>query len=199
MKITSHLVVRLSYLVVPAALLTASGLAQSEGNADQPAARTGWKKQEPLPTPWHFHDVDLISTTEGWSVSQPTTGDHGNIFHTVDAGKTWKQQGTLFRQLSGVSFADSLHGVAVGNEFRYTSDGGNTWLLSTSFGGTMYDVDLVDQNTGYACGFGEVKKTTDGGLTWVSQPVPIFGNLVGIDFVNVTTGWVVGSSSVFKT
>ena len=199
MKITSHLIVRLSYLVVPAALLTASGLAQSEGNADQPAARTGWKKQEPLPTPWHFHDVDLISTAEGWSVSQPTTGDHGNIFHTVDAGKTWKQQGTLFRQLNGISFADALHGVAVGNEFRYTSDGGNTWLLSTSFGGTMYDVDLVDQNTGYACGFGVVKKTTDGGLTWVSQPVPIVGNLVGIDFVNVTTGWVVGSSSVFKT
>ena len=64
----------------------------------------------------------------------------------------------------------------------------------------MYDVDLVDQNTGYACGFGEVRKTTNGGLTWVSQSIPLFGNFVGIDFVSTTTGWVVGAEgSVYNT
>jgi photosystem II stability/assembly factor-like uncharacterized protein len=64
----------------------------------------------------------------------------------------------------------------------------------------MYDVDLVDQNTGYACGFGEVRKTTNGGQTWVRQPIPLQGNLVGIDFVSATTGWAVGAEgSVYKT
>jgi hypothetical protein len=45
-----------------------------------------WKKQEPLPTSWYFHDIDIISLAEGWSVSHPTTGDHGSIFHTVNGG-----------------------------------------------------------------------------------------------------------------
>lgn len=165
-----------------------------------PAARTAWKKQEPIPTPWYFYDVDMLSPAEGWSVSHPITGDHANIWHTSDAGKTWKQQGALFRQLNAVAFADALHGVAVGNEYRYTSDGGTTWLLSTSVSGTVYDVDMVDQSIGYACGFGEVRKTTNGGQTWTSQPIPLAGNFVGIDFVSATTGWVVGAEgSVYKT
>jgi photosystem II stability/assembly factor-like uncharacterized protein len=159
-----------------------------------------WRKQEPLPTPWYFHDVDMISTTEGWAASHPVTGDHGTIFHTINGGKTWKQQGGLFRQLSAVSFADALHGVAAGNEFRYTVDGGRTWQLSHTVSGSMYDVDLADPNTGYACGFGEVRKTTNGGQTWVRQAIPLQGNLVGIDFANATTGWVVGAEgSVYKT
>lgn len=166
----------------------------------QSAARTAWKKQEPIPTPWGLYDVDMISVTEGWAVSHPVTGDHANIWHTTNSGKNWKQQGTLFRQLNGISFADALHGVAVGNEYRYTSDGGRTWLLSTSVSGTVYDVDMVDVNTAFACGFGEVRKTTNGGQTWTSQPIPLFGNFVGIDFVSPTTGWVVGAEgSVYKT
>ena len=142
----------------------------------------------------------MLTTTEGWSVSHPITGDHANILHTINGGKTWKQQGGLFRQLGGISFADVLHGVAVGNEYRFTVDGGKTWQQSNSLSGTMYDVDLVDQNTGYACGFGEVRKTTDGGVTWVKQSIPLFGNFVGIDFVSATTGWVVGAEgSVYNT
>ena len=142
----------------------------------------------------------MVSATEGWAVSHPITGDHGNILHTINGGKTWKQQGSLFRQLSAISFVDALHGVAVGNEFRYTADGGQTWQLSNTVSGSMYDVDLVDQNTAYACGFGEVRKTTDGGQTWVRQAIPLQGNFVGIDFVNATTGWVVGAEgSVYKT
>ena len=164
------------------------------------SAAAAWRKQEPLPTPWYFYDLDMISPTEGWAVSHPVTGDHGTIFRTVNGGKTWEQQGRLFRQLSAVSFQDALHGVAVGNEFRYTVDGGRTWQLSNTVAGSMYDVDLVNQSMGYACGFGQVRKTTNGGQTWAGQAIPLHGNLVGIDFVSSTTGWVVGAEgSVYKT
>ena len=193
----------LSLLALSSPIVTAFARSSESGQSaieTAPAVRSAWKKQEPIPTPWYFYDVDMLSTTEGWSVSHPITGDHANIFHTTDGGKTWRQQGGLFRQLNAVAFADALHGVAVGNEFRYTSDGGKTWLLSGTLSGTLYDVDMVDQTTAYACGFGEVRKTTDGGQTWASQPIPLFGNFVGIDFVSVTTGWVVGAEgSVYKT
>ena len=188
------------FLIALSAVTSATALSEAM-SSDSPGARTGWRKQEPLPTPWDFADVDMISVTEGWAVSHPVTGDHATIFHTTDGGRKWRQQGGLFRQLNGISFADALHGVAVGNEYRYTTDGGATWLSGTpgSFG-TAYDVDLVDLNTGYACGFGEVEKTTDGGKTWTRQSLPLSGNLVGIDFVSPSTGWVVGAEgSVFKT
>jgi photosystem II stability/assembly factor-like uncharacterized protein len=163
-------------------------------------AQSLWQKQEPIPTPWYFYDVDMISVTEGWSVSHPITGDHATIFHTVNGGRTWKRQGPLFRQLNGIAFIDALHGIAVGNESRFTVDGGATWQPSEVVAGTMYDVDMVDQNTAYSCGFGEVRKTTDGGKTWVSQPIPLAGNFVGIDFADANTGWVVGAEgSVYKT
>lgn len=184
-------------LITMAHFTTASPETAESSSLD---AQSPWRKQEPIPTPWDFADVDMISALEGWAVSQPVTGDHASIFHTNNAGHTWKQQGLLFRQLNGVSFADALHGVAVGNECRYTRNGGDSWLLSSTAPGTLFDVDLVDQNTGYACGFGAVWKTHDGGQTWTRQSIPLSGNFVGIDFVNATTGWVVGAEgSVYKS
>src|SRR5689334_24416767 len=110
----------------------ADALAATPVDQDYPSARTGWRKQEPIPTPWYFYDVDMVSTTEGWALSHPITGDHANIFHTTNGGQKWTAQGPLFRQLNGVSFVDNLHGVAVGNEYRYTLDGGVTWLAGTT-------------------------------------------------------------------
>jgi photosystem II stability/assembly factor-like uncharacterized protein len=189
-------------LIIGAGLLcfaTADSGATDTPDSMKPLVRN-WKKQEPLPLPWGLFDVDMVSVTEGWAVAHPITGDHAYILHTTNGGKKWQRQGGLFSQLSGISFVDALHGVAVGNEFRYTVDGGTTWQPSNPVGGSFYDVDLVDQSTGYACGFGEVRKTTDAGLNWVSQPIPLFGNFVGIDFVSATTGWVVGAEgSVYKT
>ena len=191
-----------AFAASPAAPLTPSNSNEDRSpDASDLSARTGkWKKQEGIPTPWGLYDVDMVSASEGWAVTHPITGDHANILHTTNGGKTWKQQGGLFSQLSAISFADALHGVTVGNEYRFTVDGGKTWQLSNPVGGSYYDVDLVDQNTAYSCGFGEVRKTTDGGLNWASQPISLFGNFVGIDFVSATTGWVVGAEgSVYRT
>lgn len=159
-----------------------------------------WQKQEPIPTPWHFHDVDMVSIADGWAVAAPTTGDHATIWHTRNGGATWQRQGPLARQLLAVSFFDAQHGVAAGNEIRYTTDGGQTWQLGSSSGGSVYDADLVTSQVGYASGLGSVKKTADGGKTWTIKSVPLQGNLSGIDFVDANTGWVVGDQgSVFKT
>ena len=144
----------------------------------------------------------MVSATEGWAVSHPITGDHAYILHTTDGGITWTRQGGVFQQLSAIAFSDAQHGIATGNEHLYTLDGGNTWLLGTGGGGagTVYDADMIDQNVGYTCGFGAVEKTIDGGRTWTTQPIPLFGNFAGIDFVNATTGWVVGAEgSVYRT
>jgi hypothetical protein len=63
----------------------------------------------------------------------------------------------------------------------------------------VIDADLVDGSVGYASGFGVVKKTTDGGKTWSALPVPVQGNLSGIDFVDASTGWVSGNATILHT
>jgi len=144
----------------------------------------------------------MVSATEGWAVSHPATGDDADIMHTTDGGTTWMRQGRFVQQLSAIAFSDAQHGIATGNEHLYTLDGGKTWLSGTGGGGagSVYAADMVDQNIGYTCGFGAVEKTSDGGRTWTTQPIPLFGNFVAIDFVNATIGWVVGAEgSVYKT
>jgi len=150
-----RLVIAADFLCLAVAFTTvpAAPLPQSSSNGgrspdtNDPAARTGkWKKQEGIPTPWGLYDVDMVSATEGWAVSHPITGDHANIFHTTNGGKTWKQQGGLFSQLSGISFADALHGVAVGNEYRFTVDGGKTWQSGSA--STDIEKDTIAGRTG---------------------------------------------------
>ena len=186
-------------------LAPAEILARSQSDHADSSAPTGlgtWAKQEPLPSPWYLYAVDMVSAAEGWAVSHPVTGDHADILHTTDGGTTWMRQGGVFQQLSAIAFSDAQHGIATGNERLYTLDGGNTWLSGTGGGGagSVYGADMVDQNVGYTCGFGAVEKTSDGGRTWTTQPIPLFGNFAAIDFVNATTGWVVGAEgSVYKT
>jgi photosystem II stability/assembly factor-like uncharacterized protein len=81
---------------------------------------------------------------------------------------------------SGVSFADTLHGLVGGGRLnpssgwaRYTTDGGFTWsdrALSTYY--PMRCVEMVTPDIGFAAGgnynvaAGEIWKTTDGGQSW---------------------------------
>ena len=123
-------------LIIGAGLLCLAtlhtGAADTLDSMDPMAPARNWKKAEPLPTPWGLFDVDMVSATEGWAVSHPITGDHAYILHTINGGKTWQRQGGLFSQLSGISFADALHGVAVGNEYRFTVDGGSNLATQQS-------------------------------------------------------------------
>jgi photosystem II stability/assembly factor-like uncharacterized protein len=186
-------------------LLAAIGLAlvlSSLGSvpaAGSPSAG-GWARREADPTPWTLRDVDMVSASEGWTVASPTTGDHGIVLHTTDGGVSWSQAGGLFRQLNTVSFADATHGVALGNELRYTRDGGLTWRAGSGTLGTIYDAEMLTPSVGYATGGNVVIRTDDGGKTWNPTALPVNGNLVAIDFVDTATGWVVGNEgTVFRT
>ena len=101
-------------------------------------------------------------------------GDRGHVLLSDDEGATWRQVITPTRaMLTGVSFGDSQHGLAVGHDgvILATGDGGQTW---TRQGGrpdldTIWlDVHLYDGAHGLAVGaYGKWITTYDGGRTWV--------------------------------
>ena len=69
-----------------------------------------------------------------------------------------------------------------------------------------FDLEMVDQANGWLIGQDMrdhknfVFRTSDGGLTWVTQPTPNATSLSAVDFVSPSVGWIVGSGGgVFKT
>jgi photosystem II stability/assembly factor-like uncharacterized protein len=159
----------------------------------------------------------LNGVSFGNSTNGTAVGWSGSIVRSTDGGLSWVPQSTgPAYNLRSVSFADSLHGIAVGGwedaERHYfilrTTDGGATWAGEDGGGfyeTSLFGVFLIDPNTGFAVGMlwtpkqpgnamsGSVFRTTDGGATWTGQ----FGEgwLKSVSFAGVNTGTAVGYGS----
>jgi photosystem II stability/assembly factor-like uncharacterized protein len=137
-------------------------------------------------------------------------GYPGNrIFKTTDGGLTWAQSDSL--PCSGISTIkfpfNKLTGFAGGSRdsvIYKTIDGGLTWIQKPiPFQSMFHDIRsfwFVNEQTGYAAGYGTILKTTDFGETWVSVYTGN-GSFNSICFPeNETTGYVVGDfNTVLKT
>jgi len=74
------------------------------------------------------------------------------------------------------------------------------WVLKSPLpnhgGREALDVQMVSATIGYALTDGAVFKTTNGGVTWLQLTFPNVGPPLCLHFLNDTTGWVGGGSSV---
>ncbi|UCH65291.1 MAG: hypothetical protein JSW63_11905 [Ignavibacterium sp.] len=76
-----------------------------------------------------------------------------------------------------------------------TENGGNSWSVNYVGASTFYSVFFVSESTGWiVCDNNSVKKTTNGGISWIDQD---FNSSVNysfrdVHFVNATQGWVAG-------
>lgn len=146
------------------------------------------------------------STKYAWAV-----GALGVIRATTDGGAHWKAQrsGTRY-DLSSVSFADTMHGWAVGGYVfnrlssdlkpaslvLVTTDGGAHWLVQNKAPGQPFaHVACSDPAHVWVAGGGETAKisaSSDGGKTWMTQyadKAP--GEIAAITFVDASHGWAI--------
>ncbi len=137
-----------------------------------------WNAQS-SPVSARFRSVDFVDQMNGW-----VCGDVGCAIYTTDGGANWTQK-TLatYTNLNKVFFLDGRHGWMAGfdGSVLRTSDLGANWVLESSGGDLMYGVGFADTLTGWATGYYEIIKTTDGGRSWSSQ----FENLQTIKLLNV--------------
>jgi photosystem II stability/assembly factor-like uncharacterized protein len=81
-----------------------------------------------------LHDIQFINPTAGWAV-----GDRGVIWHTDDAGTTWRQQTSpVSNALNAVFFVDAHRGWAVGGECRPYTNATRGIVLRTDDGGASW-------------------------------------------------------------
>ncbi|MEE9455816.1 MAG: M28 family peptidase, partial [bacterium] len=138
-----------------------------------------------------------------------TTG-FGTFKRTVDAGLGWDTiwaNGT--NNISGVCWLDGERGFFVGNNNKIakTVDGGDTWDVCAFDNRYRYcyagAVCFVTADTGWVAGRASagrnqtsrplIKKTTDGGATWVEQMIGGDFYVREFEFFDARRGWAMGS------
>jgi photosystem II stability/assembly factor-like uncharacterized protein len=135
--------------------------------------------------------------------------DEGAIYRTSDGGRTWRTlpavlPGGFFLAIScpsrDVCFATGNSGAVFS-----TSDGGRTWT-----GKFLADINLINgidcvstsvcEAVGYDGGngvLGTAVRTTDGGKSWVPQPVPAAMSFpTGVACPSITTCTAVGQTTI---
>ncbi|MFN2511760.1 MAG: WD40/YVTN/BNR-like repeat-containing protein [Pyrinomonadaceae bacterium] len=127
-------------------------------------------------------------------------GEHGAIFTSVDSGANWTRLRAPTRHLLlGGTFIDDYRGwlVGAGATILQTSDGGETWHLSSLPGakGVRFTAtSFVDNRRGWAVGSGgNVYRTVNGGRTWQAQNSTVSADLLDVKFLDSAEGWAVGA------
>lgn len=148
-------------------------------------------------------DAFFINSTTGWVL-----GSSGQIFKTTLGGDNWTQQtsGTT-TTLNSIYFTSINNGVAVGANgiIVRTTNGGTSWqAVSSGVSNNLTDVFFLNANTGWAVGSQYVVlKTVDGGATWsrisIDTGASTNDTYTDIQFTDINTGYVAGSSSTNST
>lgn len=136
--------------------------------------------------------------------------DRGSIFmKTTDGGENWTK--VFFQDysyISSITFLNELTGLAIGYpswsnpHLLRTTDGGATWEVITQNVSALDVTELLTRidSTVYLLGHDQaVLKSEDFGKTWSATNLPASANILGIQFINKTTGFAHSNNSLYKT
>jgi len=148
---------------------------------------------------------EMFNITKTPSGKIYTIGFESRILASNDTGKSWifHQMG-FWQTFTGLAFINPNYAIAVGgisfNEGYMTRIDSNATILTwDSLGYQLNDIKMFTPKTGYICGYGVMKKTTDSGKTWTIQQ--LYGdNFSSIDIITENDVWVCGTyGSIFHT
>jgi len=127
------------------------------------------------PSSLYFKDLSVLNEDTMWIVSD--NGLEGGLFLTTNGGLNWTSLFYQFQQnpdkiyMVNKNLGFICRGSAPsGSYIGRTSNGGLNWSLQNS-DTTFRCMKFIDSLTGWKSDV-NMKKTTDGGLTWLSQYLP---------------------------
>ncbi len=130
-----------------------------------------------------LNDLWFENENVGWLFGSTDTLQLLRIYHTTNGGATWSRVDTsvgLFGAIEGqMSDSDSGWALDITNRLFITDDNWATIdVRSIPAANESYEhFEFADAEVGWFSGrFGTVAKTTDGGLTFMLQTLPGFGN-----------------------
>jgi len=149
----------------------------------------------PSPDKTFWDDMSVLNEDTIWLADG--NGFNGGLIRTTNSGQNWTQQ---YFSASGnpdkiYMYDGDIGFFSTGFQLFKTTNSGFNWNVIPSEGG-FSDMYLMDSLKGWKAA-GDIKITTDGGLTWNSQNLPSGGMLywsILSEFFNVNndTMWAVG-------
>ena len=153
-----------------------------------------------LSTPFggSFQDMFVLSEDTIW-VTSPVGGGFGGLYRTINGGISWVRQDD--RVVNKIYMLNGLVGFATLSDGSYlakTTNGGFNWTIIPNEIG-YFDIFFSDSLTGWKA-FANMRKTTDGGLTWQEQTLPVTSTVSMKKFSNVNsdTIWGVGGYKFYS-
>ncbi|MEZ4824246.1 MAG: YCF48-related protein [Ignavibacteria bacterium] len=153
------------------------------------------------PSPFLVYAFDINGN------DQIVVGLNGKVNVSNDGGSTWRNKNYsvgnnnyTFPSIFGLRGTPKVWTGGDGGLILYSSNNGTNWTKQqTSAPYSFTDIEMLDANTGYACGglliagVGYCFKTTNGGALWLQLPIPTPTTpIYNLDFVDVNTGWIFG-------
>jgi photosystem II stability/assembly factor-like uncharacterized protein len=139
-----------------------------------------------------YGDMHFVNSSTGFIA----TGNE--IIKTINSGVNWYssyddcENDCYFYKLFMVN---EVTGYAIADWYVYkTTNFGNEWYRIAGFGirNTGF---FLNQSTGWFFSTISVKKTTDGGVSWIQNKID-FNNFNKVFFINENTGWSVGGGPI---
>jgi photosystem II stability/assembly factor-like uncharacterized protein len=146
-----------------------------------------------------LYGINFYDDSTGWA-----WGDKGIIVHTSNAGADWtviQESNMPDETICKIRFNNPQDGylVYLSGTFWVTHDGGANWTQLYDFGSMVRDFCVQADTVIWTLmlGYSDVNKSTDGGYTWVTQPLPVASaNTSSIFFLNENEGWATGDWEV---
>jgi photosystem II stability/assembly factor-like uncharacterized protein len=148
----------------------------------------------------NFRSAFLISDTEGWLAGDMKGNNmDGNIYYSSNGGAYPEIQKSLEYPMNTIFSLDKYHVWSGGEngQILYTIDGGAHWNeSSTPLEITIFDIQFLNPDIGYACGSeGNIIRSTDGGITWQNEFKIPDVDIMALHFINSEKGWACGTGN----
>lgn len=142
-------------------------------------------KTEDAGVTWDTLTIGSAQTGKALAFSSATNGwvwsDNNQVFKTTDGvtfEPTYEWPAITFYSIDFAGENELVVTATSGGELTKSTDGGMTWSYPTNAAtgatSSVYDVNFIDTEIGFACGSaGLILKTTDGGDTWEAKDNPL--------------------------
>lgn len=141
----------------------------------------------PTPIEYSMYAVDAIDGNNAWAV-----GDNGALWK-LDPASGWLDHTSPGNHyMTSLALVDAQNGWAgsSGNDMWKLENG--TWSHLVITGEALNDLDIVDMNSGWAVGYGELWKLEDGNWNLVTSPSG--DSMRTIQLIDANNGWALGDS-----
>ena len=150
---------------------------------------------------YELMDVEFVNSWVGWAVGA-LHGDSALVLHTVNGGDSWERfVENIIHPFRAITFPESFSGWAAsdsGKVYQLIGINDQGWIERST--GTLYtlnDILFTDLSSGWVVGdMGTLMTTTDG-IIWTPIDLGTTENLLCIEFITDSIGFVGGEGGAF--